>query len=82
MSRNLGQGRSELRVATRVDRNRRGRFVGGHEIFEGRRLHARLPVLVQIAHHVGQSSRVETLLEIDRDDVLVHVNRRDAASGE
>ena len=47
-----------------------------------RRLHARLPVLVQVAHHVVQAVGSVPLGEIHRDDVAEHVHPGDLPGGQ
>ena len=56
-------------------------FVGGL-VVEHRRFHAGLPVLVQIAHHVGEPVGAVALQQVDRDDVRHDVHRVDLTRGE
>ncbi len=69
------------RSTTVATRSCSRRFLG-LQVFERRRLDAWLPVLVQVTHHLGQARGVAALGQIDRDDVGVHVDPVDLASGE
>ena len=79
----LGEGGVTAAVAAGGRRRgRRGRLLLRLQVLERRRRHPRLPVLVEVAHDVGQPVRRGALGQVDGDDVGVHVHARRLAGGE